>query len=276
EAAAIALAARAEPAVLEAAVLAGAAWLEWQNDETRAAHALIGESMGAFPLAHAFRPDLLRLALECANRLGDADLIKSVLNARVSPRPSGDPKALTKHAAFDLRRAEHMVRTGDVAQAEALTREAQTTFRSAGDERGAAVAAGQIADILQSRGEVDEALRVLREEQLPVYERIGDARGRSATLFKIASALLDAGGLEAGRVQEIDDALAESFGIAVRLGQPDGVGTVGAVLAQVLAVGGHHDDALDVLNQAEAAFRKLGDGRGVGHVQELRKLIGGN
>jgi tetratricopeptide (TPR) repeat protein len=32
---------------------------------------------------------------------------------------------------------------------------------------------GKIADILQARGEFDEALRIRREEQLPVYERPG-------------------------------------------------------------------------------------------------------
>src|SRR5208283_1853706 len=72
--------------------------------------------------------------------------------------------------------------------------------------------------------------------QLPVYERIGDARGQSATLFKIATALLGPGGLEAGRAQEIYDALAESYAIVLKLGHPDGVGPVGALLAQVLAL----------------------------------------
>ena len=35
---------------------------------------------------------------------------------------------------------------------------------------------GKIADILQTRGELDEALRIRREEELPVYERLGDVR----------------------------------------------------------------------------------------------------
>ncbi len=33
-----------------------------------------------------------------------------------------------------------------------------------------------IADVLQQRGQTDEALRIRREEQLPVYERLGDVR----------------------------------------------------------------------------------------------------
>ena len=58
---------------------------------------------------------------------------------------------------------------------------------------------GKIADILQSRGEVDEALRIRREEQLPVYERIGDARSRAVTMGKIADILQSRG--------EVDEAL---------------------------------------------------------------------
>jgi hypothetical protein len=40
---------------------------------------------------------------------------------------------------------------------------------------------GQIAEILQTRGELDEVLRIRREEQLPVYERLGDVRGKAVT-----------------------------------------------------------------------------------------------
>jgi tetratricopeptide (TPR) repeat protein len=39
-----------------------------------------------------------------------------------------------------------------------------------------AVTLGKVADILAARGDLDEALRILREEELPVYERLGGAR----------------------------------------------------------------------------------------------------
>ncbi|EXI93012.1 MAG: putative ATPase [Candidatus Accumulibacter sp. BA-94] len=35
--------------------------------------------------------------------------------------------------------------------------------------------------MLQARGQLDEALRIYREEQLPVYERLGDVRSRAVT-----------------------------------------------------------------------------------------------
>jgi len=53
-------------------------------------------------------------------------------------------------------------------------------------ERERAIASGGIADILQARGELDEALRIRTEEQLSVYERLGDVRSRAVTQGKIA------------------------------------------------------------------------------------------
>jgi hypothetical protein len=49
---------------------------------------------------------------------------------------------------------------------------------------------GQIADILQARGQLDEALRIRREEQLPVYERLGDVHGLLVGRAKLALLLL--------------------------------------------------------------------------------------
>ena len=55
---------------------------------------------------------------------------------------------------------------------------------------------GKIADILQSRGDLDEALRIRREEELPVYERLGDVRSRAVTMGKIADILQSRGDLD--------------------------------------------------------------------------------
>jgi hypothetical protein len=45
-----------------------------------------------------------------------------------------------------------------------------------GADRNFALARGLAADILQARGELDEALRIYNTEVLPVYERLGDTR----------------------------------------------------------------------------------------------------
>jgi hypothetical protein len=101
-------------------------------------------------------------------------------------------------------------------------------------------------------------------------------RSRSVALQKIAEGLMAAGGLEDGRIQEIADALLESFNIARQLGLPDGIGFVGLQLAQVLARRGLRTEALDVLDLAEAAFQKLGNAQAIAFVANLRESIRGS
>ena len=173
---------------------------------------------------------------------------------------------------------------------------------------------GKIADILQARGELDEALRIRTQEQLPVYERLGDVRSKAVTQGKIADILQARGELDealalhaerlpvaerlgdidsiahikfstaylrlqrgdhnTGGMQQIYDDLAEAHGISLKLGRPDFIGGIGQVLAQVLAMGGQRDEALKVLQLAGAAFEKLGDAQGLAQVRELEELIG--
>jgi hypothetical protein len=85
-----------------------------------------------------------------------------------------------------------------------------------GDVRSRAVTMGKIADILQARGQLDEALKIHNEEQLPVqargqldealkirneeelpvYERMGDVRERAVTMAWIANIFRDRGDLD--------------------------------------------------------------------------------
>ena len=65
---------------------------------------------------------------------------------------------------------------------------------------------GKIADVLQARGQLDEALRIRQEEQLPVYERLGDVRSWAVTLGQIAYVLQARGQLdEALRIRQEEE-----------------------------------------------------------------------
>ena len=55
---------------------------------------------------------------------------------------------------------------GQVIDAREHFDRAYVLFKEAGDERSAAVTMGRIADILQARGQLDEALRIRKEEEL--------------------------------------------------------------------------------------------------------------
>jgi len=191
--------------------------------------------------------------------------------------------------------------------------EALPVFERLGDIRARAVTLGQIADIHQARGELDEALRLHREEALPVFERLGDVRERAVTLGKIADIHQARGELDAALAlndeclaivkrlgdadgiahalyrraairlqqpenspvdwQEIGADLARAYQITLRLGRPDGIDAVGVLYARILAAGGLRDEALAVLDEAAAAYAKLGNARGSDFVRQLRQLI---
>ena len=63
---------------------------------------------------------------------------------------------------------------------------------------------GKIADILQARGQPDEALKIRTDEELPVYEQLGDARELLVGRANLAIGLLQRGANgdrdEAGRL----------------------------------------------------------------------------
>ena len=85
--------------------------------------------------------------------------------------------------------------------------------------RSKAVTQGKIAGILQARGQLDEALRIRREEQLPVYERLGDVRSRLVCQANIALTLVARGQPEDR--DEIARFLAEARAAADGLGIPE-------------------------------------------------------
>jgi hypothetical protein len=59
-------------------------------------------------------------------------------------------------------------------------------MKKIGAVRDVVVFQGRVADIFQARGELDKALDIQQQEQLPVYERLGDVRELLLCRTKIA------------------------------------------------------------------------------------------
>jgi tetratricopeptide (TPR) repeat protein len=258
EAARFALAAGAEPAILEDAALSGAAWLARVEGRTRDALDLLAPSFATFPQGYAIGPAFLRLGVECAASLGEAELLDAMLAAPVRPTASKDPKAEREHASLDLRRAERFIAIGQIGEAESISRNAKVKFVAVGDDRMAAIAAGKIADILQARGDLAEALRIRREEQLPVYERLGDVRSRAVTLGRIADILEARGDLdEALRIRREED-----LPVYERLGDVRERALTMGQIADILEARGDLDEALRIRREEELpVYERLGDVR---------------
>ena len=96
--------------------------------------------------------------------------------------------------------------SGDVETALRIAHDKVTLDGKNHNEREATLAKGKIADILQARGQLDEALRIRQQEELPVYERLGEVREIAITKGKIADILQARGQLdEALRIRQQEE-----------------------------------------------------------------------
>ncbi|MEY4579405.1 MAG: hypothetical protein RL701_4108, partial [Pseudomonadota bacterium] len=100
--------------------------------------------------------------------------------------------------ASDIRRAKLAVAEkidsfltihGEPKEAIQLASLLRSEFAQSGDIRERAVAVGAIADALQTRGHLAEALRIRREEQLPAFEQLGEVAAKAVEMGAIADAM---------------------------------------------------------------------------------------
>jgi tetratricopeptide (TPR) repeat protein len=131
-------------------------------------------------------------------------------------------------------------------------KQAESQFRILGDDSSRAATLGDIARILVSKGEVDEALR-LHEEELAVHRRLNDADG-------IANAQWDLAQLDLNRHDLLSalKRLDEAWSILSRIDRVEGLAVVGSTYGEVMAMQGQHDQARKVLAVAIQCWRKLG------------------
>ncbi|TCJ12276.1 hypothetical protein EZJ19_13135 [Parasulfuritortus cantonensis] len=144
----------------------------------------------------------------------------------------------------------------DAALADAET--ARDAFIRLDHPLGRASAQGRIADILQDRGQLDEALRIRTEEQLPVFERLGDVRSKAVTQGQIADILQDRG--------QLDEALRirteEQLPVFERLGDVRSKAVTQGKIADILQARGQLDEALRIRTEEELpVYERLGDVR---------------
>jgi tetratricopeptide (TPR) repeat protein len=114
---------------------------------------------------------------------------------------------------------------------------------------------GQIAGVLEARGQLDEALRIRREDELPVFERLGDRHSRAVTMGKIADVLRARGELdEALRIRREDE-----LPIYEELGDQRARAVTMGKIADALYARGQVDEALRIRReQVLPIFEQLG------------------
>jgi len=183
-----------------AIVLAGPSWFPWLAHDEAPDLWSVRTAVFAFPgIAPArdksptLEPSDWRSGLPMAHELQPPEYYEELAAALEGSRRPGEQETrgrllLRASAAWQLH--------GEYDNALRAATNARDAFEDAHKELMVAVTMGKIADILQQRGETDEALRILREEVLPVFERLGDVRARAVTMSRIALILYQKGELE--------------------------------------------------------------------------------
>ncbi|ALG69153.1 tetratricopeptide repeat protein [Beggiatoa leptomitoformis] len=149
-------------------------------------------------------------------------------------------------------------RLGDLDLAYQFAERKAQLDQQSGNEREYALARGQIADILQARGELAEALRILQKELIPVFERLGDVRSRAVCFGRIADILYRRGELaEALRIRQ-----EEQMPVYERLGDVRERAVTLGKIADILEARGELAEALRIRQEEEMpVYERLGDVR---------------
>ena len=204
--------------------------------------------------------DLLRRSADAAFTSGDGQAGETLLNRAVQHVEAGDEEGTgpLDRARVIGEQARRLITRGDPGQAEQLLRDAYQLFTAAGSEDEAATAMGSIADIAYRRGDYDEALRIYREVQLPVYERLGDTRSAAVTWGRIADIAYQRGDYdEALRIRrEIQLPVYE------RLGDTRSAAVTWGKIADIAYRRGDYDEALRIRREVQLpVYERLGDTR---------------
>ncbi len=210
---------------------------------------------------HPVPLDVLRHTADAALTSGDGGTGEALLERAMRQVDAGGRQGIDPldRARVLGERARRLIIRGEPGQAEQLFRRAHQLFATAGSEQEAAAAMGDIADIAVTRGELDEALRILREVELPVYERLGDTRSVAVTWGKIADIAVTRG--------ELDEALRirreVTLPVYERLGDTREAAITWGKIADIAARRGNWDTAAELQHKRLEANRQLGDLDGI-------------
>ncbi|MBL7262191.1 CHAT domain-containing protein, partial [Paractinoplanes lichenicola] len=202
---------------------------------------------------------LLRHAADAAQVSGDGDSAVSLFD-RASRLIHTDDRQTDplEHARVMAEYATYLIQRGDLDHAERLLHQTHQTFTAAGSDGEAASCQGTLADILFQRGDYDEALRIRREVELPVYERLGDTRSAAVTWGDIADILFQRGVYdEALRIRR-----EVQLPVYERLGDTRSAAVTWGNIADILFLRGVYDEALRIRREVQLpVYERLGDTR---------------
>lgn len=261
EAARLALAADAPAPILTAAAVAAGYFLFRVRHNAEAALERVEAADTALKRrGETAAPSLLLLGAQCAERLGRAETQDRFLTRGLSTTTTD----IRTHAILLCETASRRIQTGDIDAGEHMLRDAVNHFERLDDVRTKVITLGRIADILQDRRQFDEALRIHREERLPVFERLGDMRSKAVTRGQIADILQARGQIDEAlriyreEVLPVLEFLCEAREKTVILGK----------IAEILQARDQFDEALRIHREERLPVAKrLQDSDSIAHVR---------
>ena len=146
-----------------------------------------------------------------------------------------------------------LIGRGDQDEALRILREEEPVFERLGDLRSLAITRAKIADVMMMRGDLNEALRIRTEEQEPVYERLGDVRGLAITRGQIADVLTRRGDLS-GALRIRRE---EEEPVYQRLGDARSLAVTRGKIADIFEAWGNLREALGLWRAQRSIFENL-------------------
>jgi tetratricopeptide (TPR) repeat protein len=209
-------------------------------------------------LQRAARPPTRRFSAAAVRVLADAGHVDEADAILADADPGGDPDGDEDWVGtlqIAQQRGERLHRKGDLNGAMAAFEEGLDLAQLNDHAQGVAVLSGKIADLLMARGQLDEALRIRTEEELPVFQRLGDVREMAVTQGQIADLLMARG--------QLDEALRirteEQLPVFQRLGAVRDMAVTQGRIADILMARGQLDEALRIRTEEELpVFQRLG------------------
>ena len=105
----------------------------------------------------------------------------------------------------------------------------------------------------------------LHQEMLGIFEALGDADGKANALWSMAEIELQRTDIALAR-----EHLGAAYGILLKIGRLDGIAVVGVTFGQVLCAAGETAEGLAVLARSRDGFRTLDD---AGRAEQVQGLI---
>lgn len=204
----------------------------------------------------------LGAVLRKAKRLSEAEEVyRQALHALVRTlRPSDSAMA---RAYINLGRV--LRETGRLSEAEALYRDGLAAVKSI---RSQVMILGKLAEILCDQGQLDEALRFLEKEALPLSEQLGDVRLRTDALLQIANIQLARGDLD----QALSVLQNEALPAYERLGNVRGLVRGRTLLATILMRRGRFEDMTSALDHLRWAL-DTARAKGLSDVTRIERIL---